>query len=189
MEFWNFFTHIIGAALALFLLYKIIHIRLKEFVFTICMITCLGFSSAYHFCLYWGNDDLFVHKLDHCGIFLLIAGTSNALFNRRGALAILWAATASFVYSLMVNPLLTTRTLTSMYLLFGWLCTCWAIYEAEGESYFYRGPSKETWAICMGSGIMTLGSLVNLYNYEVGHIIFHVLTLIGSLFYVKLIFK
>ena len=71
MEFWNFFTHIIGVFIALFLLYKIVHIKLREFVFTICMITCLGFSSAYHFCLFLNNDKNVVEALNG-NLFMLM---------------------------------------------------------------------------------------------------------------------
>ena len=181
MEFWNFFTHIIGVFIALFLLYKIVHIKLREFVFTICMITCLGFSSAYHFCLFLNNDDQFVRKLDHCGIFLLIAGVSTAIFKNKWAITILWAATLSFIVSLIQNTVLSVERLTTMYLFFGWICTMWAIKE--------RWLSWDILYICLGSAIMTSGSFINLYDYRIGHIIFHVLTLIGSLFYVKLIFR
>ena len=147
------------------------------------MCICLGFSSAYHFCLLIGNDDQFIRRLDHCGIFLLIAGTSTALFKNRLSIALLWASTFSFIMSIADSPVaFTTDKLTMAYLFLGWICTSWGIYE-----------HKDKWwnmaSIAAGSGIMTLGSLVNLYNYRFGHVIFHVLTLVGSLFYVRLILK
>ena len=183
MEFWNFLTHCLGAAAALYILYKVIHIRIKEFVFAVCMCICLGFSSAYHFCLLIGNDDQFVRKLDHCGIFLLIAGTSTALFKNKLSIAILWSATFSFIMAIAdAGTAFSVEKLTAAYLFMGWLCTMWAIWE-------HRWKWWNIASIGVGSGIMTLGSLINLYNYQFGHVIFHILTLVGSLFYVRLILK
>lgn len=181
MEFWNFFTHIIGAVLALYLFYKVIHIRLREFIFSVCMCICLSFSSAYHFYLFMGSDDIFIRKLDHCGIFLLIAGTSTAIFRSKIATLLLWGWTFGSIMSIVYNPVLSTSVLTFFYLLFGWGCTTWAIKE--------RWLTWDTLFIAAGSGIMSSGSLINLYDYRIGHIVFHMLTLIGSLFYVKLIFN
>lgn len=180
MEFWNFFTHFLAALFGLFVIYKIIHLRLREFIFSVCLCVCLSFSAAYHFCLLMGSDNLSVRKLDQCGVFLLIAGTSTAVFRSKISMFILWVCTLCFILGIVGSAVMALPTLTVAYLLFGWICTMWALGE--------RWKSWDIIYICLGSGIMTLGSLINLYDYQYGHVVFHLLTLIGSLFYLKLIF-
>jgi len=63
---------------AYFLLKDLHHPRaiVAACIFLLCYLVCFGASSQYHRRKWWSNEaELFMQKLDHCGIFLIITGS------------------------------------------------------------------------------------------------------------------
>lgn len=189
MELCNALIHAIGTILAIFLLVKSANFR--QLIFSLSVYLCLIFSTAYHYWLWMQTACEDFHRLDHVGIFLLIAGTATALIHNEKFIHFVWLIMAGIVSGILLgNVVMPTNILTYCYLCFGWICISFATFEIERGERFYRSfLNKETYLLCLGGTIMTVGSLINLYNYRFGHPVFHLMTLIGSLFYVRLIFR
>jgi hemolysin III len=166
--------------------------RLKQFgllLFGGCLVFCFGSSALYHgVCLpQWQIDTC--RKLDHVGIFLLIAGTITppALVLligpwRWGTLTLAWSMAGlgiSLLGSWINTPL---WVYTSLYLVMGWT-VCVGYFEMARVL-----PPKAMRAVWIGGVLYTVGALLNAAGWPRPlpgifgtHELFHLFVMAGSL--------
>lgn len=149
-------------------------------VYGASLVAAFAASALYHGARH-GRWRLVFQKIDHCTIFLLIAGTYTPvamlpLRHHAGAalLASIWALALSGVALRLFGPRLYDRIAVLLYLGLGWLCLAWSasLYETvatapmllmlagalsyTGGLLFYRWHrlpfSNSIWHLCVVAG-------------------------------------
>lgn len=165
--------------------------RIKAYcmlIFGITLIVCYGVSAAFHGARLGGEALYRLHRLDHVGIYLLIAGTYTpvawALMRRSwtwGTLTIVW--TIAFTCALRVwhGGVMSPWISTPMYLAMGW-----------GALFCYfelarRYPHSTLLPLPLGGLFYSIGAVLNLMKWPVllpgvlgAHELLHFLVIAGS---------
>ncbi len=157
-------------------------------VYGACLVLVYAASSAYH--LVSGSDALErrLRKLDHCAIFLMIAGTCTPVFWRAfdgvarvGMLSAIWGLAGAGIALRMLWRKAPRTLYTLTYLGMGWLVA------VRGPMALHALPAVGLALIVAGGVTYTVGAIV----YAVGrpnpfppvfgsHEVWHVLVLVGS---------
>jgi hemolysin III len=190
------FTHLGAAIAAVFglgVLLIIAHANLwKQFsliIYGFSLTLMFAASAAYHLPKARPQVILWLRKLDHSAIYLLIAGTYTPIclnmftgFWRWGMLAIVWsfAAVGILIKLFIINtPRWASAT---VYLVMGWLAVI-----AMGEIYTTMPAGAIFWLV-LGGVIFSLGAIVystKLLNFKPGvfgyHESWHIFVILGCL--------
>jgi hemolysin III len=167
------------------------HQRLKAWsllIFGTSLIFCYAASAVFHAARFEGEPLSRLQRLDHIGIFLLIAGTYTppawSLLRGRwrwGTLATVWTITALWVARAWYGGALPIWVSTLVYLAMGW-----------GSLVCYRELARtySHWRLLplpLGGMFYSIGAVLNLAQWPVlspgvfaAHELFHVLVLAGS---------
>jgi len=198
------FSHLIGAGIVLVLGVLLLrhgwglaHRVVTLAVFVLSAVFLLSMSGVYHL-LPMGAAREVLQRLDHAGIFALIAGTFTPVhamafqgFGRWGALAVIWtiAAVAITVKTIFFASIPEWVSLT-LYLAFGWLGL------VSGISLWRRFGYRFVRPLVWGALAYTLGAVVDftqiitLWPGVVGpHELFHVLVIAGLAAHTVFIWK
>ena len=195
-EICNMVTHIVGGALALLalVLCPIIGVRhhsafavVSGTLFGFCMLLVYTLSSVYHGLSPAVFGKRVLQVLDHCGIYLLIAGTYMPVLlcpirQSDPALAwslfgVIWALAALGITLNAIDLKKYDKFSMACYLLMGW-----CIVMRIDLVYRLIGPSG--FALLLGGGLAyTAGAVLYLLGRKrrYAHSAFHVFTVIGSL--------
>lgn len=194
-EIFNYVTHIVGGAWGVFTLLACLAVSIYEqnAVATVCgmifgfsMIALYTVSSIYH-ALPRGTAKKVFQVLDHCTIYLLIAGTYTPMLMcglMKTAPVAAWT-TLVVVWGLAALSITLNAIDLRKYKLFsmiGYVGMGWAIIFNIGSMYKALGATG--FALLLGGGILyTLG----LVFYKIGahkryyHSVFHIFVLLGSI--------
>lgn len=149
-------------------------------VFAATMLLVYAASSMYHAAPAQHPSKALLKRLDHASIYLFMAGTFTpfALGHALGAplLALVWAVAATGV-ALKLAGCLRNRTLsTGLYLAFGWL-----VIAAAQPLLGSLGREGALWLLAGGIAYVA-GVLFFVLDQRLrfGHLVWHVLVLIGS---------
>ncbi|MCL6642006.1 MAG: hemolysin III family protein, partial [Candidatus Bipolaricaulota bacterium] len=150
-------------------------------VFGAMLIALYSISTLYHSLR--GRAKSVLRKLDHCAIYLLIAGTYTpfTLVTLRGPLgwtlfALVWAlAAGGIVQELWFARGARVASLV-LYLLMGWLCVI------AGHELLVRVPAEGLFWLALGGLLYTVGVLFYAWRkLPYGHTIWHLFVLGGSI--------
>lgn len=192
----NFYSHILGIPLGIgvfiasIILYSLNKIDLGSMIsliiFSLTMILLYSISSIYHKAKNDSNYKKIKRVLDHCTIYLLIAGTYTPICvhimkqNNIGLIILIleWALALLGVILNAINLKNRAIKVISMilYILLGWM-----ILYSTGFIYL---PQASFILILIGGIAYTLGSIL----YGIGHknlwfhCVFHVFVLVGTIF-------
>lgn len=158
-------------------------------VYGATLVFCLLASALFHGAVVDDPTRDRLCRLDHCGIFLLIAGTYTPILTHvvigapwRRSLAAVWLAAGTGGGVILVKGLLPTWLATTIYLVLGWGAI--AVYRHLRRTR----PSGEASLLMEGGLYYSIGAVVNLVRWPdpwpgvVGsHEVFHVLVLAGAL--------
>ena len=194
-EIFNYVTHIVGGAWGVITLLSCIFVSLMKgnavslvcgIIFGASMIALYSISSIYH-ALPCGTAKKVFQVLDHCTIYLLIAGTYTPML-LCGLVKVAPAAaylTFAVVWGLAILSVVLNAIDLKKYKVFsmiGYIGTGWAIIFNIGSMYKALGSTG--FALLLGGGILyTVGVIF----YKIGsskkyfHSVFHVFVLLGSL--------
>jgi hemolysin III len=157
-------------------------------IFGLSLIFCYGASALYHSVLFSGDRLNRFRRLDHVGIYVLIAGTYTpgvwALFRRgwrQGTLACVWGFAILCAGRVWFGGILPPWVSTIIYLTMGWgvlLC-----YRELARNLSHRALLP----LPLGGAFYSVGALINLMNWPVlkpgvvgAHELFHFLVIAGS---------
>ena len=164
-------------------------LRFSLFVYGLTLLLMFASSAAYHSFNGSRETMLFLKKLDHTAIYLLIAGSYTPIclhffdgFWRWPFLAIVWSLAAAGVV-LKLFLIYTPRWLTAgLYLMLGWLSVF-----AFGEILRAFPPGALLWLV-LGGLFFTIGALVYIFKKpdffpgQFGfHEIWHIFVILGAL--------
>lgn len=192
----NMVTHIVGGAMGIAAcalcpivgaLHRSAYAVVSGAIFGFCMLVLYTISSVYHGLSPRLRGKKVMQVLDHCSIFLLIAGTYTpmALVLLRAhspalgwtTFGIIWALAALGITFNAIDLKKFERFSMVTYLLMGW-----AVIARIGLVYRLLGPKG--FALLLAGGLSyTIGAVL----YGLGkkrrymHSLFHVFTLVGSL--------
>jgi len=157
-------------------------------IYGLCLVICFGNSALYHAVWLSGDPLCRFRRLDHVGIYLLIAGTytpaSWSLFRRswrRGTLATVWSLAGLCAARVWFGGVLPTWMSTSIYLAMGW-----------GVLFCYRELARclshrTLLPLPLGGAFYSVGALINLSGRPVlapgvfgSHELFHFFVIAGS---------
>lgn len=194
-EIFNSVTHIIGGAWGIVtLIFCIVVSMLKEssvsltcgIIFGVSMIALYSISSIYH-ALPCGTAKKVFQVLDHCTIYILIAGTYTPMLlcgliksNPSAAwitLAVVWGLA---VLSVALNAIDLQKY--KHFSMIGYVGMGWAIIFNIGS--MYRVLGADGFALLLGGGILyTIGIVFYKigHNKKYFHSVFHIFVLFGSL--------
>jgi hemolysin III len=167
------------------------HQRFKAWsllVFGISLTFCYAASTAFHAAPFRGSPLGWLQRLDHIGIYLLIAGTYTpvawSLLRGRwlwGTLATVWSLTALCSARVWYGGVLPIWVSTSVYLAMGWgslLC-----YRELARTYSHRALLP----LPLGGVFYSIGAVINLAKWPVlspgifaAHELFHFFVIAGS---------
>jgi hemolysin III len=157
-------------------------------IYGISLVICFGSSALYHGVWLDGEPLSLIRRLDHVGIYLLIAGTYTpaawSLFRRswrQGTLAAVWTVAGFCAARVWFGGVLPTLISTFIY-----LCMGWGVLFCYRE--LSRGLSHRTLLpLPMGGVFYSAGALINLTGWPVlepgvfgSHELFHFFVLAGS---------
>ncbi len=193
----NGFTHLVGALLAAAGLIWLLVLNQNEparmvavAVYGVCMIALYSASATLHLTRGTARVLLWLRRLDHAAIYLLIAGTYTPILYmvltgawRWGTLALVWgAAVAGILYKLLFLKQDGWMSLL-IYIGMGFLGTI-SLPQAVGVL-----PGDAAILIALGGGIYLAGALIfgfkrpNPLPYFGHHEIWHLFVLGGSAFH------
>ncbi len=157
-------------------------------IFGLSLIFCYGASALYHSVLDSGDRLNRFRRLDHVGIYVLIAGTYTpgvwALFRsgwRQGTLASVWGFAILCAGRVWIGGVLPPWVSTIIYLTMGW-----------GVLFCYRELARNLshrtlLPLPLGGAFYSVGALINLMGWPVlqpgvvgAHELFHFLVIAGS---------
>jgi len=134
--------------------------RVAAIVYTLCLTALFGFSAAYHRPHWTPRARARMERLDHAGIYLLIAGTytplSLALPPRQGAILRILVWLGALVGTLQSTFWMTASKplVAAIYVALGW-----SILPFLGTMYRVAGPG--IFALFLGGGVIySLGAVV-----------------------------
>ena len=157
-------------------------------IYGLSLVICFGNSALYHAVWLSGEPLSRFRRLDHVGIYLLIAGTytpaSWSLFRRswrRGTLATVWSVAGFCSARIWFGGVLPTWMSTSIYLAMGWgVLFC---YRELARSLSHRTLLP----LPLGGAFYSVGALINLSGWPVlepgvfgSHELFHFFVIAGS---------
>lgn len=202
-EPWNALTHWAGAALALPVLLELYaHARAAQVaawpfvVFGVSMLLLYAASACYHSFRVSESGLLWLRKLDHSAIFLLIAGTYTPLVYfglhahwRSGILLTVWAVALLGMLLKLLTMKLPRWVSTLLYVGLGWLAAAfWPQFSA------HLSPAALAW-LCIGGVAYSAGAVVygtKKWNPVPGvfgfHEVWHLFVLAGSAAHVVMMF-
>lgn len=187
-EIWSAITHGIGVALSIWILVLLIlkgvrgsGIELTAYlIYGISLVLLYLFSTLFH-CLYFTRASRVFQIFDHCGIFILIAGTYTpycllAIKGIKGIilLSIIWfLALFGIAYHVLAkNRLQIVETMT--FIGMGWACVFYMkdLIQALGKG--------GTLLLFAGGVAFTLGAVIYSFRTRYGHVYWHVIVMIGT---------
>ena len=157
-------------------------------IYGLCLVICFGNSALYHAVWLSGEPLSRFRRLDHVGIYLLIAGTyspaSWSLFRRSwrwGTLATVWSVAGFCSARVWFGGVFPTWISTSIYLAMGWgVLFC---YRELARSLSHRTLLP----LLLGGAFYSMGALINLSGWPVlkpgvfgSHELFHFFVIAGS---------
>jgi hemolysin III len=166
-------------------------------IFGLSLIFCYGASALYHSVLFSGDRLNRFRRLDHVGIYILIAGTYTpgvwALFRRgwrQGTLASIWSFAILCAGRVWFGGILPPWVSTIIYLTMGWgVLIC---YRELARNLSHR----TLLALPLGGVFYSAGALINLMNWPVlkpgvvgSHELFHFLVIAGSACHVSFMLR
>jgi len=171
--------------------------RLALCLFGLSLVVCYGSSALYHGAWAGAEAVPVLRKLDHMGIYVLIAGTYTpvawALFRgvwRRWTLATVWGMAASCSLLVGIRGVLPAWLSTTMYLAMGWGVLFCYRELARGLSHLSLLP------LPLGGVFYSVGALINLAGWPVvapgvfgSHEVFHLFVIAGSACHVAFMFR
>ena len=171
--------------------------RLTLCLFGLSLVVCYGSSALYHGA--WAGDRLLdpLRKLDHMGIYVLIAGTYSppvwSLLRdvwRRWTLATVWGLAGFCSLLVAIRGVLPAWIATTTYLAMGW-----------GVIFCYRELSRaqshqSLLPLPLGGVFYSVGAVINLAGWPVvapglfgAHELFHFFVIAGSTCHVAFMFR
>ena len=195
-EIWNMITHILGGALGILALVLCPVFGARHHsawgvvcgcIFAFCMLVLYAISSVYHGLSPRLHGKRVMQVLDHCSIFLLIAGTYTpiTLCTLRpyspalgwGLFGAIWALAALGITLNAIDLKKYDKFSMACYLLMGWAIVM-------RIDLIYRLLGKSGFMLLLFGGIeYTTGSVLYLVGrkHRYAHSAFHVCVVIGSL--------
>jgi hemolysin III len=161
--------------------------RLSAIVFAACVAACFGFSALYHRPTWQPRARSWLARLDHAGIYLLIAGTYTPfgllVLSHDWAVAVLsivWAGAAAAILLKLFWPETPKKLSAGIGLALGWVAVI-------AFTQFLKLPVPALVLIVVGGLAYSLGAIVyarkkpdpipHVLGY---HEVFHVLTLVAA---------
>jgi hemolysin III len=166
-------------------------------IFGLSLVVCYGSSALYHAVWLTGGPLNRFRRLDHVGIYLLIAGTYTpgawSLLRRgwrQGTLATVWGFAGLCAARVWFGGILPTWLSTLIYLALGWgVLIC---YRELARNHSHR----TLLSLPLGGVLYSVGALMNLMNWPVlrpgvfgAHELFHFFVLAGSACHVHFMFR
>jgi hemolysin III len=188
-------THCVGMILAIpatmFLCRKARGSRSRQiglFVFGLSLFLCYAASTLFH-AVHDPDYIRIFHKLDHVGIYLLIAGTYTPVIMtilrgpwRGSMLGVVWAFGIAGILMRLLSEQIPGIVSTSLYLIMGWLAVICYFEMARRLSHRAMG------LVVSGGVLYSIGALIYLADAPIfvpgvfgAHELFHVFVLAGSL--------
>jgi hemolysin III len=161
--------------------------RLSAIVFASCVSACFGFSALYHRPTWQPRARSWFARLDHAGIYLLIAGTYTPIgllvMSHTWAvwvLSIVWTGAAAAILMKLFWPGTPKRLSAAIGLLLGWVAV-------GAITQLLKLPAVGLVLLGIGGLAYTVGAIVyarkkpdpvpHIFGY---HEIFHLLTLVAA---------
>ena len=161
--------------------------RLSAAVFAVCVAACFGFSALYHRPTWQPRARSWLARLDHAGIYLLIAGTYTPfgllVLSHNWAvvvLSIVWTGSAAAILLKLFWPATPKKLSAALGLILGWVAVV-----AIGQ--FLKLPVPALVLIAIGGAAYSLGAVVyarkkpdplpHILGY---HEVFHLLTILAA---------
>jgi hemolysin III len=150
-------------------------------IFGLMLVLLYAVSTLYHSVR--GRAKRVFRKLDHCAIYLLIAGTYTpfALVSLRGAwgwslFGVVWGAAALGVAAKLFNRLRHPYWSTGLYVAMGWVAVVAIVPLVERVS-----GAGLAWLVAGGMAY-TLGAVVFLFDNRIryAHFVWHLFVIAGS---------
>ncbi|KRL02680.1 PAQR family membrane homeostasis protein TrhA [Liquorilactobacillus capillatus] len=189
-EIWSGITHGVGLALSIaalvLLLIKAVAstqtLYLTAFIIYGVSLIVLYAASMFFHCLYFTRAQKIFRILDHCSIFMLIAGTYTpycllAIGGIKGMLllGLIWFLTISGILFHLFSHGKLQKIETIIYVIMGWLCLL-------GIKDLLSSLGWNGFMLLLAGGIMfTLGALVySIKGVKYAHVYWHLFVMLGS---------
>ena len=161
--------------------------RLSAVVFASCVSACFGFSALYHRPTWQPRARSWLARLDHAGIYLLIAGTYTPfgliVMSHAWAvvvLSIVWTGSAAAILLKLFWPGKPKKLSAALGLILGWIAVV-------AYSQFLKLPGPALVLIGIGGAAYSVGAIVyarkkpdpipHVLGY---HEVFHLLTILAA---------
>jgi hemolysin III len=161
--------------------------RLSAAVFASCVAACFGFSALYHRPTWQPRARSWLARLDHAGIYLLIAGTYTPfgliVMSHNWAvvvLSIVWTGSAAAILMKLFWPGTPKKLSAALGLILGWVAVV-------ALNQFLKLPWPAVVLIAIGGAAYSLGAVVyarkkpdpipHVLGY---HEVFHLLTILAA---------
>jgi hemolysin III len=161
--------------------------RLSAIVFASCVAACFGFSALYHRPTWGPSARSWLARLDHAGIYLLIAGTYTPfgllVLSHDWAVAVLsvvWTGSLAAILLKLFWPRTPKKLSAGIGLGLGWVAVI-------AFTQFLKLPAVALVLIAIGGGAYSLGAIVyarkkpdpipHVLGY---HEVFHLLTILAA---------
>jgi hemolysin III len=161
--------------------------RLSAIVFAFCVAACFGFSALYHRPTWQPRARSWLARLDHAGIYLLIAGTYTPfgliVMSHNWAvvvLSIVWTGSAAAILLKLFWPGTPKKLSAALGLILGWVAVI-------AFTQFLKLPVPALVLIGIGGAAYSAGAIVyarkkpdpipHVLGY---HEVFHLLTLVAA---------
>jgi hemolysin III len=161
--------------------------RLSAVIFASCVAACFGFSALYHRPTWEPRARSWLARLDHAGIYLLIAGTYTPfgllVLSRNwaiGVLSVVWTGAAAAILLKLFWPATPKKLSAAIGLALGWVAVI-------AFTQFLKLPVVALVLIGIGGVAYSLGAVVyarkkpdpipHVLGY---HEVFHLLTLVAA---------
>jgi hemolysin III len=161
--------------------------RLSAVVFSLCVAACFGFSALYHRPTWQPRARSWLARLDHAGIYLLIAGTYTPfgliVMSHGWAVAVLsvvWTGSAAAILLKLFWPGTPKKLSAALGLILGWVAVV-------ALSQFLKLPVPALVLIAIGGAAYSAGAIVyarkkpdpvpHVLGY---HEVFHLLTILAA---------
>jgi hemolysin III len=166
-------------------------------VFGACLVFCYGASSAYHAANLRGEPLGRLQRLDHVGIFLMIAGTfTPAAWSlmrpswMRGGLTLVWTLSLTCAGRVWIGGPFPPWLATAVYLGLGWgmIIGYYDILRGRGH--------RELFSLPLGGALYSVGAIINLAHAPDpapgvfgSHELFHLFVLAGTSAHLHFMFR
>lgn len=161
--------------------------RVSAIVFASCVAACFGASALYHRPTWQPRARSWLARLDHAGIYLLIAGTYTPfgllVFSRTWeitVLTIVWTGSGIAILLKLFWPAVPKRASAGIGIGLGWVCVV-------AFSQLLKLPATGLALVLIGGAAYTIGAVVyarrspDPYPRVLGyHELFHLLTLVAA---------